>query len=214
MGFDKINAFNFSGVNLAYLFLPYGVILFALTGSSIIPEMEEILRKEHKNLKKSIIIGSLIPVFVYILFATTIVGISGSFTSDDSIAGLSLFLPEWIVFLGATLGILSMGSSFLTLGYVLKEVWHRDFKFPKILSFVLACSPCLILFLLGAKNFINILGIAGAVAGGLTGILILAIFQKSKKQGEKQPIYCFNLPKILIFALLIILFLGIVSPFI
>ena len=61
LGGDKIDPVNFLGSDFSFLSLPYGVILFALFGSSVIPEMEEILRTEHKSLKKSIVIGSLIP---------------------------------------------------------------------------------------------------------------------------------------------------------
>lgn len=212
-GLEKINLINFSGVDFSFLFLPYGVLLFAFAGAAVIPEMEEILRKEPKELKKAIVIGSLIPLFVYILFAFAIVGITGSLTSDDAISGLVMFLPAWIVLLGAILGILSMVSPYLILGYVLREVWYRDFKFPKLAAFLLACFPSLILFLLGAKSFIGVLGITGAVAGGLTGLLIVAIFKKAKNTGKRKPIYCLNLPKMLIWLLYAIFFLGMLSPF-
>lgn len=213
LGFEKIDLLNFSGANLAFLFLPYGVILFALTGSPVIPEMEEILRKEHQQLKKTIIIGSLIPLFVYILFATVIIGICGNLTSDDAISGLVLFLPSWIVDLGAILGILSMGSSYLALGYVLREVWYRDFKFSKTFSPFLACFPSLILFLLGAKSFIGVLGITGAVSGGLTGIVVVSIFEKAKTMGRREPAFALHLPKLLILVLFFVFLVGMISPF-
>ena len=213
LGFEKINFTNFVGSNLSYLFLPYGVILFALAGFSVIPEMEEILRKEHKNLKKSIIIGSLIPLFVYFLFAGVVVGISGFQTSDDAISGLSLFLPTFVVNFGAFMGILAMGGSYLILGYVLREVWFRDFKLPKFFALVLACFPSLILFLLGAKSFIPVLGITGAVSGGLGGILIILMYQKAKRVSKREPAYSLKLPKLLLLILALIFCLGIFSPF-
>ncbi len=213
LGFQRIEPANFSGINLSFLFLPYGVILFALTGSSIIPEMEEILRKEPQNLKKSIIIGSLIPLFVYLLFTVLIVGICGPFTSDDAISNLPFFLPAWVVNLGALLGILSMGSSYLSLGYVLREIWFRDFRLPKSLAFVLACFPSLIFFMFGAKSFISVLGISGAVAGGLSGILIVSIFERSRRKGERLPAYSLRIPRVLLFILFLIFFIGMVSPF-
>jgi len=213
LGFNKIDLVNFTGLDLSYLFLPFGVILFALTGFSVIPEMEEILRDNHKNLKKSIIIGSLIPVIVYVLFVIVIIGIGGQFTSDDAISGLVLFLPAWIVYLGAVFGILCMASSFLALSYVLKEVWHRDFKLPKTISVFLACFPSLVLFLLGAKSFIQVLSITGAISGSLAGILIIAIFTKAKKIGKRTPAYFLNLPKILILFLFLVFLIGIFSPF-
>lgn len=213
LGVGQINVNHFAGANFSSIFLPYGVILFALFGSSVIPEMEEILRDEHKNLKKSIITGSLIPFFVYLLFTTVVVGICGSLTSDDAVAGLAYFLPSWIVNLGAILGVLTMSSSYLILGYVLREVWFRDFGIPKSFAFLLACFPSLILFLFGAKSFIEVLGITGSLMGGLTGILIILMFLRAKKMGKRKPAYSLKLPFFLILILIIIFLLGTLSPF-
>lgn len=212
LGVGQINVNHFAGANFSFLFLPYGVILFALFGSSVIPEMEEILRDEHQNLKKSIITGSLIPLFVYLLFTTVVVGICGSLTSDDAVVGLTYFLPSWIVNLGAILGVLTMSSSYLTLGYVLREVWFRDFGAPKIFAFLLACFPSLILFLFGAKSFIEVLGITGSLMGGLTGILIILMYLRAKESGKRRPAYFLNIPKFFIFLLIIVFFIGMFSP--
>jgi len=213
LGAGKIVVNNFSGLNLSFLFLPYGVILFALSGSSVIPEMEEILRQKHDKLKKSVIVGSLIPLFVYLLFTTVVVGVSGVLTSDDAISGLVYFLPSWITKLGAILGVLTMSSSSLALGYVLREVWFRDFGLPKTLAFCLASFPSLILFLSGAKSFIRVLEITGALMGGLTGVLIIALFLRAKEKGERVPAYSLNLPRALVFILILIFLLGMTSPF-
>lgn len=213
LGAGKINLANFSGIDLSFLFLPYGVIFFALHGFSVIPEMEEILRTQPKNLKKAIITGSLIPVFAYLLFAIVIVGVCGSQVSDDAVFGLSLFLPSYAVVVGVVLGVLAMGSSYLTVGYVLREVWYRDFGASKLLAFVLASFPALILFLLGTKSFIQVLGITGAVSGGLNGILIIKIFEKAKRAGKRKPAYFLKIPKILLSILFLIFLIGIISPF-
>jgi hypothetical protein len=204
---------NFSGFYPQFLFLPYGVILFALAGSSVIPEMEEVLRQHHRKLKSAIMIGSLIPLLACLLFAVVIVGISGHLTSDDAISGLTAFLPVWIVDLGAILGVLTMTSSYLTLGYVLREVWFRDFKVARRFAFWLACLPPLVLFLLGANSFIRILGTTGSLTGGLTGILIILMYLKAKKTGKRRPAYSLRLPFLLILILIIILTLGTFSPF-
>jgi tyrosine-specific transport protein len=212
-GMAKMEISHFSYTNLSFFLLPYGVILFALTGSSVIPEMEEILRKNPRKLKKSIIIGSLIPLFVYCLFTIFVFGVCGALTSTDAITGLVPFFSPFLVKLGAIIGILAMGSSFFTLGYILKEVWFRDFKASKNISFLLACLPSFFLFLFGARNFIKILDFSGAVSGGLIGILILMMFEKAKKTGKRKPAFVLAMPKFLIIILYLIFFLGIFSPF-
>lgn len=214
IGLDKIAWANLQGIslNLATLTLPYGVILFALTGWAAVPEMEEVLRHQPKKLKKAITFGSLAPLLVYLTFTLVIVGISGLKTSDDAISGLVGFLPDGIVRFGAALGILTMSTSFLTLGYVLREVWFRDFKLPKRLALILACLPSLVLFLAGAKSFISVLEITGALTGGLSGILIILLYWQAKKIGQRAPAYQLKLPSAIFWLLAIIFLLGILSP--
>lgn len=204
---------NINLLSISRLLFPYGVILFALTGSAAIPEMEEILRHEPKKLKKSILAGSLIPLVVYLVFIVVILGISGPQTSEDAIGGLHFFLPNWIVKFGASLGILTMSTSFLALGYVLSEVWHRDFHLPKPTNFFLALLPPLLLFLLGTRSFIQVLEYSGALTGGITGILIIGCFWQAKKLGQRQPAYSLKIPQIVLLIIGLVFFLGILSPF-
>lgn len=244
IGVNQISLSNLKtiNINLQTIGLPYGVILFALTGAASVPEMEEVLRRQPHKLKKAIIIGTLIPLLTYFIFTSAIVGISGKTTSDDAISGLVSHLPQWVVKVGALLGTLTMGTSFLTLGYVLREVWFRDYKLPKTAALSLACLPPLALFLLGAKNFISVLGITGALTGGLTGILIILLHQKAsrpagrhnqqanlgrqdrlpvfgpddggqtKKISQREPAYHLKIPTAIYWLLGIIFFLGMLSP--
>lgn len=204
---------QFSIFNNANLFFPYGVILFAFTGFSAIPEMKEILQSQPEKLKKSIFIGTFIPILIYLLFTAVIVGICGAKTTEDAIGSLFIFMPNWIARLGAFLGMLTMSSSFLALGFVLTEVWHRDFRFPKKEAFLLALLPSLILFLSGLGNFIQVLEYTGAITGGLSGILIILCFLKARKESQNKPAYQLKIPNIVLLILGIIFLLGIFSPF-
>lgn len=181
LGYQKTSPsyFEFGAWNLEFFFLPFGVIFAALSGYAVIPEMEEILRKERQNLPKAIIIGTLIPAFVYLIFMTVVVGISGPKTSEEAIAGLIPFFSPLIIKLGAFFGILAMGSSFLTLAFVLRETFFRDFKLPKRISWALATFPPLILFLLGGRSFVGVLSTSGALMGLLTTALIFALGLKA-----------------------------------
>lgn len=212
LGVGKIQTENLMGSNLSAILIPYGVLLFALSGNSVIPEMEEVLRKEPKKLKKSIIIGTIIPLLSYLVFAVMVVGVCGRLTSDDAVSGLLLFLPDHIIKLGTVLGILTMGTSFLSSVYILKETWQRDYKVPKKTAFALAAFPALILLLLGANEFIRVLEFSGAISGGLAGILILLMFQEAKKKGKRKPAFSFKIPKILISLLYVVFALGMLSP--
>ncbi len=111
--------------------------------------------------------------------------------------------------LGALLGILTMLTSFLTLGFALKEIFMLDYKINKITSWILACFVPFIIFLLGLTSFIKIIGIVGAITGGLNGIIILIMYQKAKEKGEQKPAFSVNLPKSIIYVLYLLFGLGI-----
>lgn len=190
------------------LFLPYGVWLFALGGASIIPEVEEVLRREHFRLRRTILWGTLIPAGLYGFFAFVVAGISGLNTSSDGISGLAGHFPLFLLNIVALLGILTMFSSFLALAYVLKEMYFRDGHFPLLLAWVLTLSPPLLLFILGARSFIRILEISGGIIGGLTGVLVIWLYGIVRRQGRQHLVL--RLPRSIIILLALIFFGGIV----
>ncbi len=210
LGFSKVDLNNFTTLNLANIFLPFGVILFAYSGFSAIPDMSRVLDGSKKNLKKAIIIGTVIVVIVYLAFTFIIVGISGKDTSEEAIVGLKGILGSKIVIIGAIFGILAMATSFLTLGLALKEVYNYDYGVDKTLAWVLTCFIPFILLILGLSSFIDVLGIVGSLTGGISSILILAMHKKAQKSGDRKPEYSLELSKSVIYLLYIIFILGII----
>ncbi len=180
--------------NWQNFFLPYGPILFALWGATMIPEIEEMLGRNKRLLGKAIFAGVLIPILVYVFFTVAIAGISGAQTSQDAISGLKPFLGEGIISLGYLLGILTTFTSFIALGLTLKKVFSYDFKIPQNISFWLICLVPLTLFLLGFQDFLMVISLVGGVAMGMEGILILLMYKKIKP-GKMALVY----PLILVF---------------
>ncbi len=99
-----------------------------------------------------------------------------------------------------------MFTSFLTLGVALVEMYHYDYKLSRQTSLLLTFSLPLAIVLFDLTTFITVLGVTGAIAGGLDGILVILMYWKAKILGNRKPEY--NLGKLQIFGtLLIILFL-------
>ena len=202
--FDVSNFYN--DFNLLNLIIPYGVVLFAFVGMAAIPEMKECLIRDRKSLKKAIIIGSLIPLFVYILFAFVTIGITGMNTTEIATIGLGQILGKGALIFGNVLAVIAMFTSFLTLAIAMKEIYIFDYGVNRRLAFVLTIFIPLIIFLSGAKDFIKIIGITGALAGSLDGILIVLMFWMAKKKGGRIPEYNLGKKRI-IGAVLILLFI-------
>jgi len=207
-GWPMIKLDNLLTWEWQYFFLPYGVILWAVTAASAIPEMKEIFKRNYKSFKKAIIWGTLLPIFLYILFILTVVGVTGQQTSPESIQGLVKVLENHTIVFGAIFGLLAVATSFLVIGLSLKKTFWYDYKINKYLAWVLTCSIPLIAYLCHLRDFITVIGFLGATLGGLQMVLVILIYQKAKKTGQRQPEYSLKLPLIVIYGLILILGLG------
>lgn len=211
--FLKIDISNFASFNLTKIFVPYGVILFALAGAVAIPEMKEELIKNKKLLKKAIIVGTLIPIVLYTLFSFVIIGVCGPSTSEIATIYLGKHFGIVMIILGNLFAIFAMSTSFLTLGLGLKEVYNYDYKIKKCLSWALACLVPIILFILvfffiREEIFYKTIGLAGGVAMSIEGILLVIMFNRAKRRGERKPEYTIKRSAIISVVLIIIFALG------
>ncbi len=207
-GFSVIRIENLFIFNLKYIFLPYGAIFFSLTGMSLIPEVKELLVDNLKNLKKVIILATLIAILVSLFFIFLILGITGSETTSEAIIGLSNNLGNGIVVLTLLFGILTTFTSFLTTGLTLKKIFWYDFKINKYFSWIIACFLPLTLLLFGMTDFIKIISISGGVLLAISAILIIFIYLKAKTNGDIEPAYSINLSRFLIYFLVLFFVLG------
>ncbi|MBT6995617.1 amino acid permease [Candidatus Woesearchaeota archaeon] len=199
----KFNLANLATFNLYNVLVPFGVILFAFRGFEAVPEMKEYLTKDRKKLKKAIILGSLIPLFVYIIFTFATLGITGANTTEIVTLGLGESLGGGMIILGSLFAIFAMLTSFLTLALAMKEIYMFDYNLKPKLSWALTVFVPLIIFLLGVKSFIKVVAITGSLVGGIEGILLILIYWKAKKHGNRIPE--FKLGKLHLIGLLLIL---------
>lgn len=211
----NLNTNNLTNFNIKNFFIPYGIVFFAFLATPAIPAMNEELKNNKKALKKAIIIGSLIPLFIYILFALIVVGITGINTTDGAILGLATILGNKLLILGSILGILTMATSFIAVAFALVEMYHFDYKLKRKISSVFSCFIPLIIALIiinsNIKNaFFKVLDITGSIGGSLAAILIILIWLKAKKLGNRKPEYSINKKNILILIMILMLILGIV----
>ena len=206
--FRYIDFNNFRGFDIKNMLLPYGVILFAMTGYTVIPKMEDLLGAEKYKLKKAIKYGTLIPAIVYLMFVFIILGVSGQLTSSDAIFGFSRALNSgFIMFLGAILGLLAVAGAALSYGIYFKETLWYDLKLNKKLAWALTGLIPLSLFFLGARDLIPIISIVGALFFGFQAVIILMIHKKAKNS-EIKPAYKIYLPSALYYIIGVVVSLG------
>lgn len=189
----------FNAPDWSLIFLPYGVILFSLWGATLIPEIEEMLGEKRKLISKVIPIAILIPALVYLFFTYLILGITGPQTTESALSGLRTVLGNGIVSLALLFGLVTTFTSFITLGLTLKKVLWYDFKLKKITAWVITCFVPLLLYLLGFKSFIAVIGVVGGIMLAIDGVLILLMYKKIRPDR-----------RILIYPLILLLLGGII----
>lgn len=208
LGIGKMNFSNFSGIIPEYWFLPYGVLLFAFAGLPAIPLQRQLLAGREGFLRKSILTAVLLVAVLYLVFAFSVLGISGDTTTPDAISGLFVFLGGPIVFFGSLFGVLAVSTSYLMLGSAFIDIFYLDLGISKKLSWLLVVVPPFILFLGGMRTFIDVISLAGSVGIGIEGLVLVILFIKSKSKGDRIPEYSFGLPRWLLYFLAAVFISG------
>lgn len=203
---------NLSVGSSAAWFFPYGVFLFSLGGFATIPEARDIFRGVgFRHFRNVIVISLTFSAIFYALFTFSVVGVSGLSVSEDALSGLVPVLGSGILRYGAFIGFLAVFTSFLAMGIDLKNIFVHDFRRSLPVAWFLAAAPPVLVFLVGATNFIGIINIVGSIGMGLTGVLIIrmAVRFRIKKYRDAGALAFWQWP--LMAALLVASALGITN---
>lgn len=205
-GFSAVDLNNYKNIQLNSWLVAYGVILFAYGGAASIVALREILRGHERQVKRAVTVATVVPIIVYILFGLIVIGVTGLATTEVATVGLGEKLGRSMIIFGNLFAFFAMGTSFLTIGNTLKEFFHYDFKLPGIVSWALTLVVPLVIFLFVARGFVDTMGVVGGLAFGLSGIIMVLMFWRAKKRGDRQPE--FHLPKLkIVGSALVIMFL-------
>ena len=191
-----VNTQNLIAFDITKFFVPFGVVLFAYLGLIAVPEANEILEKDKGRMKKVLFIGVVIPIIVYFIFTLVVVGSIGldrfeMLGENQRMATIALgeVIGTKLFIFANIFAIFAMFTSFIAIGYALKEMFMYDYNLSKTTSWALTCFVPLVIALSGFTNFIQAINISGVVAGGIDAILILLMFHKAKHVGDRKPEY-------------------------
>jgi len=192
---QSIGSKGFPAIDLRNFFLPFGAILFSLAGWTAIEPVFEWQKKSEsgtpdRHSALSILsFGTLIPAFLYVVFATGILG-SAREVTPDTISGLTNW-PLWQVAIMGWLGIIAIWTSYAPIAVEIKNSLEKDLRWPACvaeatsarlrpagLSLYIVLFLPLILIALGLRNFLSIIGLAGGVFLGLQYLLIILVGKK------------------------------------
>ncbi|KKW02379.1 MAG: Aromatic amino acid permease [Parcubacteria group bacterium GW2011_GWA2_48_9] len=185
-GWKKI---EFSNLNTFYpenLLLPFGAVMFSFWGSSVIPEIRDIVGVSGRVFSRVLVAGLFVSLTIYLLFVFLVLGITGSDTSIEAISGLTSSLGDGVITLGYVFGFITTFTSFLALGLSITNTYRYDFGVRKFYAWLLACVVPLALYFFGLNDFIWVISLIGGILLGFEGLLILAMYRKAKKKFEPE----------------------------
>lgn len=204
-GSASVEMINYVAIDWRYLVLPYGAMLVALDGGGSLPIIGRLVNKEPERFKSVIRYSMTISFFVTLIFALTVVGITGNGTTPDSLTGLEAALGKGIMTLSLLFGLLCMSTSVLGVAESAKETLWWDFGLNKYLAWALTILVPYTIFALGVNNLISVISFIGAVSGGFCVIMLILVFRKLKKENTKLILFKFE-PSDWLLKFLIILF--------
>jgi amino acid permease len=179
---------NLTRFDLSKFFLPYGVLMFACMGYSVVPNLERILEKRKEITAKVVIIGMLICLIIYAFFSFVFIGNFGSNVKEiatESVQNsLSIFSSIFAIF--------TLTTPYIILAWVLKDTFKFDYKLKRPVPWILACVIPFLLMMIASPTFIQALEISGAYAGSLTYIIFCFMVKKAREKGDEKP--CFVVP--------------------
>jgi amino acid permease len=164
---------------------PFGVILFALMSFTVVPEVREELGNKPEHFNKVVIIGTVISMAVYILFAAAFIGAFGQGVS--SIATNSVNSGAYNI-LFYILTIFLVVTPYIALSLVVVDAFNFDFGLDRTKSFWLAVLVPFILALVGA-NFASVLGVVGGILLPILSLMILIAVYYERKRFRVNKVY-------------------------
>ncbi len=171
--------------NPSALFVPYGVVLFAISGRAAISAIYEYYEKRNipKNkLMSSISLGTIFPSFVYVAFIVAIFLLSRGPVSEDALTGLT-DAPRYLLSLIGGLGIFALWTSYFFLATEIRDIFRYDLKLSRTLSTLIVVTAPLWLYGLGLTNFMHLMAVVGGVFLALDSIFAISMYSKIKGWG-------------------------------
>ncbi|MBD3312428.1 hypothetical protein GF352_03185 [archaeon] len=180
-----INVNNLLTINLGHFFFPFGVVFFALTGYSVMPELEQILLKHKKQFMPSVLIAMTSCTLLYLLFSGVFIGVYNQGVSEVATQSL----PDALGFFGNAIAVFGMTTSYMGLGVALRDVFKQDLGLSKFYAWALTCLAPLIISIIIRPSFIQPILISGAFTGTLTGFIIIYLWLKARKSSGVKPAF-------------------------
>lgn len=181
---------HFSGFSPGRMLAPYGVLMFAFSGAAVIPDLIGFLGRETRASRRAIVVGSLIPPAVYVVFVAAVVGASGAVASPDAIAGLIPVIGERAVAWGSAIGFLAVFTSYIVLTSSFQAFFRYDLGAGRRMASALGVVVPLLFLFIGVSDYIAVIAAVGALSFGLDAAMIFLMYRLAHRGlGDSRALF-------------------------
>jgi len=159
--------------DLGGIFSIIGVVIFAFGAHTIIPDVYRGIGSYEKT-KKVVILAFLIPAAIYAVFMVAFLMTFGKDTPEIATQGLESIYNGMGKIVGNALPLIAITTSFIGLGLAQQSNSKEFLRLKKPAAWALTVGPPMIIYLLGVRNFADVLSFAGNT-GDLVAFIILPI---------------------------------------
>ncbi len=198
LGVSHIDPDRLSRMNFKYSLIAFPVIFVSFGYQGIVPSITFYLKKNVKAVRLCIVIGSFIPLIVYILWQALILGIvPQSYLSDALANGQNAIAPfqrlvgmKKITIVGQFFGFFALATSLLGVTLGLRDFLADGLRIKKdgkgrAFLCALIFIPPVVLGIYCPNIFLKALELAGGIGGGLILGLLPIIMVWSKRYIKK-----------------------------
>lgn len=166
--------------------LVFGPLVFALSGFTIVPEVEESLRrsgKKKRDMVIAIVAGMTLVGLLYFCFTYAVISLSGGRLSADSVTGIFSVSPLLGTII-AIFGLVTIFRASLNFLFVFKEIFYRDFNFSKSHAYTISTISPFVAYSVSHFPFISAISFVGTCSTLVAASLICAMLYKVRPKAS------------------------------
>ena len=179
VGTTPITLESFPLVDWRYVLLPFGPILFALSGWTSIEPAVDAAKKKKSIRIPGLVFGTLGVALVYLLFSLAL-GSVGKPVTPDTLSGI-LHLPVWKISILLLFGLSAIITSYLPMSVEVKNALKDGLKWNTSSAFLFALFLPYLLVLAGFNNFLSSIALVGGVFVAIQYMTLTQIARKALK---------------------------------
>lgn len=190
VGFGKpLTIVSAPPLSLDSILLLFGPLLFSLSGRPAIAKIVTEHRKavaagERFSITRVVVWGTSIAAVIYAIFVLSMLRLNPTISST-ALDSLSTISPLVVTLLGF-LGLVTLWTSYFMIGGNVYDMLVLDKKTPRWIAVGIVCAAPFILYSIGSKDFLSLLGFTGGVFLGLEGLFVVALWLRTKARNVWQ----------------------------